>query len=98
MDDTRTTRLRRLRLRSQRRGTREMDLILGGYANACMEDPDDADLVAYEELLAEIDQDLYAWVSGAKDAPPRHRSAIHKIRTYLSAVSFSAVNSPIIGP
>ena len=62
-------RLRRLRIRSWRRGTKEMDLILGGFADGELERLSDEDLITYEAILAENDQDLYRWVT-AQDAPP----------------------------
>ena len=69
MSETRETRLKRLKIRSWRRGTREMDMILGPYFDACSEGLDDATLDTYEALLSENDQDLYAWISG-RDTPP----------------------------
>ncbi|RDW13665.1 succinate dehydrogenase assembly factor 2 [Paracoccus thiocyanatus] len=50
-------------MRSWRRGTKEMDLILGPFADSQLErlDPDELDL--YEALLAENDQDLYPWIT-----------------------------------
>ncbi len=68
MED-RDTRLRRLGMRSWRRGTKEMDLILGGFwdARGATLTADELDL--YEQLLAENDQDLYLWVSGQAAAP-----------------------------
>jgi antitoxin CptB len=62
-------RLKRLRMRSWRRGTKEMDLILGGFCDARLAglSPDTLDL--YEALLEENDQDLYVWVTGQAPAP-----------------------------
>lgn len=65
----REIRERRLAIRSWRRGTKEMDLILGGFWDGCGRELDDGDLALYESLLNENDQDLYAWVS-AKETPP----------------------------
>ena len=62
-------RLRRLRMRAWRRGTREMALILGPFADARLDAMLAAELDAFEAVLAQNDQDLYAWVSGA-DSPP----------------------------
>ena len=62
-------RLKRMVMRSWRRGTKEMDLILGPYANARLEGLDPARLELFDALLLENDQDLYLWVTGAK-APP----------------------------
>jgi antitoxin CptB len=69
MTETRETRLKRLKIRSWRRGTREMDMLLGPFFDARAEDLDDATLDTYEALLSENDQDLYAWISG-RDTPP----------------------------
>ena len=69
MSETREIRLKRLKIRSWRRGTREMDMILGPYFDECSADLDDATLDVYEALLSENDQDLYAWISG-RDTPP----------------------------
>lgn len=70
-DEPRETRLRRLKLRSIRRGIKEMDLILGGFAEAGLDDLSDADLALYDEMLSESDHDMYAWASGQAAAPDR---------------------------
>ncbi|MEM7439190.1 MAG: succinate dehydrogenase assembly factor 2 [Pseudomonadota bacterium] len=88
MNEARDIRLKRLRLRSWRRGIKEMDLILGGFADTCLKDLLDTDLDAHEALMSEMDQDLYAWINGAQPAPAHHRPALDKILTYLSSVSF----------
>lgn len=61
--ETPEIRLRRLRMRSWRRGMKEMDLILGHFADAplALLSPDDLD--AYEVVLEENDQDLYLWIT-----------------------------------
>ena len=75
----RDARLRKLRMRSWRRGTKEMDLILGPFADARLGDLDAEALDAYEALLAENDQDLYRWASGAEPAPERHEVLLSTI-------------------
>ena len=55
--------LKRLRMRSWRRGTREMDLILGPFADLCLSALPGPMLTQYEALLDENDQDLYAWIT-----------------------------------
>lgn len=62
-------RVKRLRMRSMRRGIKEMDLILTAYAEARLEAMSETDLAAYDVLLSENDQDLYQWVSGQAAAP-----------------------------
>jgi len=86
MTETRETRIKRLRMRSWRRGIKEMDLILGGFADAELAGLDEATLDAYEGLLEENDWDLYYWVTGAREAPGpfapliRRLAVFHKIR------------------
>lgn len=78
-DETSEARLRRLRMRSWRRGTKEMDLILGGFADSGLGALGEAELALYEALLAENDHDLYQWVAGAQPAPERFAALIGTI-------------------
>lgn len=78
----RETRLRRLRIRCWRRGTREMDMLLGPYADTALEALDDASLSEFEALLEENDQDLYAWISGARTPDPRHAGALGRVAAH----------------
>jgi antitoxin CptB len=78
-------RLKRLRMRSWRRGTKEMDLILGPYSDAHLGSLGPAELDDYEALLGENDQDLYPWISGAVACPARHAGTVARVGAYLSA-------------
>jgi antitoxin CptB len=78
-DEPRETRLKRLKIRAWRRGIKEMDLILGGYADANLAQLSDQDLDAFDALLKENDQDLYQWVSGQAPAPDVHAPLIAKL-------------------
>lgn len=51
----RDARLRRMRVRSWRRGTREMDLLLGGFADCWLESLATPELDAFEAFLAQED-------------------------------------------
>ena len=82
MAETRETRLKRLRIRCWRRGTKEMDLLLGPYADAPLAALDDAELDAFEAMIAENDQDLYAWISGAAAADARHVPALAQVAAH----------------
>ncbi len=62
-------RLKRLRMRSWRRGTKEMDLILGPFADARLDGLSVAEIDIYDKLLDENDQDLLPWVLGQNPAP-----------------------------
>lgn len=72
-------RLKRLRMRSWRRGTKEMDLILGPYSDTQLEAMTPAELDLYEQLLDENDQDLYLWVAARlrdEHPGPQHLAAL----------------------
>ena len=68
MPEDRPTRLRRLAMRSMRRGIREMDLILGPFGREALADLSDDELALYERLLDENDHDLYAWIAASPAA------------------------------
>lgn len=68
-------RRRRLVFRCWHRGTREMDLILGRFADARVPTMDEGELEALERLLDVPDPDLFAWVTG-RDAPVEHQGSI----------------------
>jgi len=78
-DEVPEIRLKRLRMRSVRRGIREMDIVLGDFARLRLEDLDPAMLDVYEDLLEENDHDLYGWVSGQLVAPARYLDLITRI-------------------
>ena len=79
MTEPHATRLKRLQMRSMRRGIREMDLILSGFAAARLETMEAADLDLYEALLQENDQELYAWVNGQSPAETRFAGLVAEI-------------------
>lgn len=67
--DQLSMRLRRLRYRAWHRGTKEMDLLLGPYADARLEGMVVADLDRFETLLEEADTDLLKWLMGQEPTP-----------------------------
>lgn len=80
------TRLKRLKMRSWRRGTREMDLILGPFADTELAALDAGALDAYERLLDENDQDLYPWItarlSGGTAGPEAHAAILDRVAAH----------------
>lgn len=85
MTETPEARLKRMRMRSWRRGTKEMDLILGPWADAHLEALPAADLDVYDALLAENDQDLMAWVLGQGAAPAAIAPLLARIADHARA-------------
>jgi len=69
MAETAEARLKRMAMRSWRRGTKEMDLILGPYADAKLAGMTAEDLDLFDRLLQENDQDLMAWIMGTATPP-----------------------------
>lgn len=61
--------LRRVRWRC-RRGTRELDALLGGWLEAHAGTLDDAGLAAFDALLDRQDPELWDWLMG-RGQPPR---------------------------
>ena len=72
-------RRRKLRFRSWHRGIREMDLILGGFADQRIAALTDAELDQYERLLDIQDADLLSWVTGEKPIPEAHAAILSRI-------------------
>ena len=81
--EPRDIREKRLRMRSMRRGTKEMDIILEGFVAMSLSNFDNGTLDEFEALLDENDQDLYQWISGQTDIPLQHTKVINLIKTYL---------------
>lgn len=77
--ETQESRLKRLHMRSIRRGIKEMDIILTRFSEAALADLSDDDLSLYDLLLAENDHDLYQWVSGQMPTPARYLDLVTKI-------------------
>jgi antitoxin CptB len=75
--------------RSWHRGMREVDLILGGFADAEIASLTDAELDQYEELLGAPDGDLLRWVTGERPVPEAFQTPVMK-RILASRRSVSA--------
>ncbi len=79
MAETAENRLRRLHMRSIRRGIKEMDLILTHFSKTQLATLSADELDLYEEILSENDQDLYIWVTGQEAAPVHLQVLMSKI-------------------
>ncbi|WP_278920878.1 MULTISPECIES: succinate dehydrogenase assembly factor 2 [Pseudophaeobacter] len=72
-------RLKRLKMRSMRRGIKEMDILLTAYADANLGLMDGPRLDLYDQLLHENDQDLYQWVTGQVTPPSPYADLINHV-------------------
>jgi antitoxin CptB len=71
-------RRRRLLFRSRHRGIREMDLVLGPFADAELARLSDAELDEYERWLDIPDQHIFAWVNGSEATPAEVDTALFR--------------------
>lgn len=77
---------KRLIFRSWHRGTREMDLIMGSFADNYVKNFSVAELDLYEDILSYSDPDLYNWISGREDVPANY---VNPVMEKLLQHSFS---------
>jgi antitoxin CptB len=71
-------RRRRLLFRSWHRGIRELDLVLGRFAEAVIAELTPDDLTAFERLIEVPDRELLAWVMGELEVPENYDSALFR--------------------
>lgn len=62
-------RRRRILFRAWRRGVREMDLIMGSFADAHLPTMNEAELAEFERLLEAPDPEILSWITGAAPTP-----------------------------
>lgn len=79
MDDFR----KKLLFQAWHRGTREMDLLLGRFAEEILPEADDRIVHEFTQLLQHSDVDLYDWITGKsvlQDSEPRYMLRMLKDR------------------
>jgi antitoxin CptB len=86
LDDRR----KRLLFRCWHRGTREMDLILGRFADAEIANLGDEELAQLERLIEVPDPDLYAAVTGDRVLEPEYANALFDRIKSFRAVDYGA--------
>lgn len=69
-------RRRKVKFRAWRRGFREMDLLMGSFADAHLEGMSDDDVAEFERLLSTPDWEVYAWLVGQKQVPSNFQSSL----------------------
>ena len=76
--EDREIRRKRLSFRAWHRGTKEMDLILGRFADAHLAGFDDAELDAFERVSALPDIELYKWLTEREPVPAAQDSPMFR--------------------
>jgi antitoxin CptB len=77
--ETPDIRLKRLIYRSWHRGFKEMDLILGNFANERLRALSDSQIDAYERLIDEPDNEIYSWLLEKAETPDQHRTDVFEM-------------------
>ena len=65
-------RRRRILFRAWRRGMREMDIVMGRFADARLPGMSEAELDAFERLLDAPDPSVLAWITGEAPTPAEY--------------------------
>ena len=68
--------LRALKYRAWHRGTREADMMIGGFFDAHHASWDSHDRALFAALLTETDVDIMAWAIGTQPTPERYEGAM----------------------
>jgi len=82
-------RRKRLLFRSLHRGTKETDLMLGGFAEHHLAAMDDGQLDRFERLLEAPDTDLFDWITGRLPAPAPYNDDVMDL-----LIAFTARHRP----
>lgn len=76
-------RRRKALFRSWHRGIREMDLVLGRFADAEIDRLTDAELHDYELLMEAPDRDIFQWLTGETATPANFDTGVlRRIRDF----------------
>jgi antitoxin CptB len=83
-------RRKRILYRSWHRGLREMDLIMGQFADAQIGALSDSELDEFERLIEVPDRDLLTWITGEQSVPVNYEGPV-----FRRLVAFHTHASPI---
>lgn len=89
MED-REFRLRRLKFRAWHRGTKEADLLIGGFADRFADGWNGDEIAWFERLLEEQDVDVMAWAIGTQSPPEAFRGPMMEALQRLDYVAMQA--------
>jgi antitoxin CptB len=68
----------RILFRAWRRGIREMDLIMGGFADARIGEMSQTELDEFERLIEVPDRDLFGWLTGEAETPANYDTDVFR--------------------
>lgn len=77
-DDQLDMRRRRLRFRAWHRGTREMDLLMGRFADSQLPSLPAAEIEQLEQLMEAQDRDVFSWLTGELELPGNYDTPVFR--------------------
>ena len=81
--------LKRLHWRAHHRGTREADMLIGGFFDAHHAQWGKQDRALFDAMLSEQDADIMAWAHGVADPPERFAGPMVEALRKLDYVRFA---------
>ncbi len=88
MADDLAVRRKRLLFRSSRRGTRESDFIIGGFARQHADSLSADQIDRFEALLERNDPEVMAWITGIEPVPAEwDNDVMHLLQDFKNTLS-----------
>jgi antitoxin CptB len=75
---------KKLSIRSWRRGTKELDLILGRFSDENIAKLEISELDLYEQLLSNDDHLIYSWLFKKEECPKIFKILVEKIQESMN--------------
>jgi antitoxin CptB len=76
---------KKLSIRSWRRGTKELDLILGRFSDENIAKLEISELDLYEQLLSKDDHLIYSWLFKKEEIPKIFKILVEKIQDSMNS-------------
>ena len=76
---------KKLSIRSWRRGTKELDLILGRFSDENITKLETSELDLYEQLLSKDDHLIYSWLFEKEESPKTFKILVEKIQESMNS-------------
>ena len=76
---------KKLSIRSWRRGTKELDLILGRFSDENIATLEISELDLYEQLLSNDDHLIYSWLFEKEECPKIFKILVEKIQESMNS-------------
>ena len=90
IDIEKENRLKRLKYRANHRGIKEMDIVIGRFANEKLDGLSDKNIDLFEKLMAEHDRDLIIWFTGEQAFPDEDTKPMFEmVRDHMNSYDFN---------